>query len=323
MIAAGIRGAKAVAQRAPAASFPQPAIVGYWQNFKNAAPAQTLAQVPSVFSVVVVAFATPTQPLDGSFSFELDPSLAGQVPGGYTLAQCADDIRRLHAEGRIVLLSVGGQHHSFALSSDAMVSRFVESAAQEMQQWQFDGLDIDLENVITPENSAFLEKALRQLRMRMGPHLILTMAPQVSDMASLGGGSHVYWTMAHDLGSTITMINTQFYNAGPKRGLDGNVYQPGTVDFVTSQIDAQLREFPSERIGVGLTASPGTRGYLAPAAAHAILACLMDGQECGSYRPVARYPHLRGAMIWSTNWDADAGRTLSQSLIRALQGSTR
>jgi chitinase len=37
------------------------------------------------------------------------------------------------------------------------------------------------------------------------------------------------------------------------------------------------------------------------------LDCLARATNCGSFRPPRTYPGIRGAMTWSTNWDAGNG----------------
>ncbi|MGW8882057.1 chitinase, partial [Streptomyces mirabilis] len=38
------------------------------------------------------------------------------------------------------------------------------------------------------------------------------------------------------------------------------------------------------------------------------------GTGCGSFKPSKTYPGLRGAMTWSTNWDATAGNAWSNAV---------
>ncbi|GAB2984177.1 hypothetical protein GCM10023080_057510 [Streptomyces pseudoechinosporeus] len=42
--------------------------------------------------------------------------------------------------------------------------------------------------------------------------------------------------------------------------------------------------------------------------------CLTKGTGCGSFKPPRTYPDLRGAMTWSTNWDAAAGNAWSNAV---------
>ena len=291
---------------------PAHVLVGYWQNFTtNGTAVQTLAQVPAAYNIVEVSFATPNHPIDGSVTFSLDPSLQKAVPNGYTPYQFTSDIKLLHTQGRFVLLSIGGEHRSFALTSADMVTNFVNSTSALMSQYGFDGIDIDLENVITADNYTYLEDALRQLSAKVGPKLMITMAPQTNDMLPANPALDNYLKIAMDLGPIITMVNTQYYNSGTKRGRDGKVYTEGTIDFITSQADAVLQYLSPDKVGIGLPASPAGRGYMDPSLVNAAVDCLTVGVNCGSYIPVAKYPALRGVMDWSTNWDAANGNHFS------------
>ena len=50
---------------------------------------------------------------------------------------------------------------------------------------------------------------------------------------------------------------------------------------------------------------------VAPSVVNSALDCLTKGTGCGSFKPSRTYPDLRGAMTWSTNWDATAGNAWS------------
>ena len=297
-------------------SLPEHILVGYWQDFDNGAAVQTLASVPTSYNLVEVAFASADSALDGGITFSVDSGLAAAIPGGYTAAQFTSDIQTLHGQGRFVLLSVGGQNGSFALTSASMAANFANSAYALMRQYGFDGIDIDMENVITSANYTYVETALRQLSSMAGSKLIVTMAPQTIDMLPSFPTLDNYLQIARDLGSIITMVNTQYYNSGSMPGLNGVNYSEGSVDFITSQADAVLQYLSPGQVGLGLPASPSAAGggYVSPTVVNAALDCLTQGINCGSYVPVARYPSLRGAMDWSTNWDASNGNNFSNTV---------
>ena len=302
-----------------AQSLPKHLLVGYWQNSVNSGTTpQTLAQVPLAYTMVDVAFTNPSPSLDGNVSFDVDPKLAAAV-GGYTSAQFINDIKKLHSQHRYVLISVGGAHRSFPLTSDAMVANFVSSLSAIITRFGFDGVDIDLEHAITHDNYLFLEDALRKLHAKFGPGFLITMAPETNDMLPANPLLDNYLQIALDLGDTISLINTQYYNSGTKRGLDGKVYTDGTVDFITALTDAMLQKIDASKLGIGFPAAPSDRGYMEPAAINDVLDCLTAGAHCGSYTPVAKYPNLRAVMFWSTNWDAVFNNKFSQSAAAHLK----
>jgi chitinase len=291
-------------------------LVGYWQDFDNGAAVQTLAQVPTTYNVVEVAFANADSAGDGGISFSIDSGLAAAVPGGYTAAQFTSDIKTLHGQGRFVILSVGGQNGSFPITSNTMATNFANTAYALIQQYGFDGIDIDMENVVTSSNYTYLESALKQLSAKVGSNLIITMAPQTTDMLVGYPGDGLYLQVARDLGSIVTMVNTQYYNSGSMPGRNGQSYSEGSVDFITSQADTALQYLNPSQVGLGVPASTSAAGsgYVSPSVVNAALDCLTQGTNCGSYIPVAKYPTLRGAMDWSTNWDASNGNNFSNTV---------
>lgn len=272
--------------------------------------------MPTTYNLVEVAFANADAAVDGGVTFSIDSGLAAAVSGGYTAAQFTTDIKTLHSQGRFVVLSVGGQNGSFALTSSAMATNFANSTYALIQQYGFDGIDIDMENVITTANYTYLESALQQLSAKVGSKLIITMAPQTTDMLVGYPGDGLYLQVARDLGSIITMVNTQYYNSGSMPGRNGVNYNEGTVDFITSQADTALQYLNPSQVGLGLPASASAAGsgYVAPSVVNAALDCLTQGTNCGSYIPVAKYPSLRGAMDWSTNWDASNSNNFSNTV---------
>ncbi|MEU2051086.1 chitinase, partial [Streptomyces albidoflavus] len=55
-------------------------------------------------------------------------------------------------------------------------------------------------------------------------------------------------------------------------------------------------------------------GYVEPSVVNDALDCLTRGTNCGTFKPEKTYPALRGAMTWSTNWDADTGNAWSNAV---------
>ncbi|MFC9805205.1 chitinase [Streptomyces griseoaurantiacus] len=275
------------------------AVTGYWQNFNNGAQVQKLSDVPSQYDIVAVAFADATT-TPGAVSFTLDS--AGL--GGYTVDQFKADIAAKHSAGKKVVLSVGGQNGTVAVNSAASAAAFADSVYSLMRTYGFDGVDIDLENGI---NATYMTQALRSLSQKAGSSLIITMAPQTIDMQSTAGG---YFQTALNIKDILTVVNTQFYNSGTMLGCDGKVYAQGTVDFLTALACIQLENGLSpNQVGLGVPASTRAAGggYVSPSVVNNALDCLAKGTNCGAFKPSRTYPTLRGAMTWSTNWDATAG----------------
>jgi chitinase len=288
------------------AGLPKHAVTGYWQNFDNGATVQKISDVPSQYDIIAVAFADATT-TPGAVSFTLDSSGLG----GYTVDQFKADIRAKQAAGKKVVISVGGQNGTVSVTDSASAANFADSVYSLMRTYGFDGVDIDLENGI---NATYMSQALRALAQKAGSSLIITMAPQTIDMQSTSAG---YFQTALNVKDILTVVNTQYYNSGSMLGCDGKVYSQGSVDFLTALACIQLQGgLAPSQVGLGVPASPSGAGsgYVSPTVVDNALDCLTKLTNCGAFRPSRPYPDLRGAMTWSTNWDAASGNAWSNTV---------
>jgi chitinase len=291
---------------------PKHAVTGYWQNFDNGATVQRISDVPSAYDIIAVAFADATT-TPGAVTFNLDS--AGL--GGYTVDQFKADVRAKQAAGKKVVISVGGEKGTVGVNDPASAANFANSVYSVMQEYGFDGVDIDLENGL---NATYMTQALRALSAKAGPDMILTMAPQTIDMQSASGS---YFQTALNVKDILTVVNMQYYNSGTMLGCDGKVYAQGTVDFLTALACIQLENgLAPSQVGLGVPASTRAAGggYVAPSVVNAALDCLTKATNCGSFKPSKTYPDLRGAMTWSTNWDATAGNGWSNAVGAHVHG---
>ncbi|MGW3460109.1 chitinase [Streptomyces olivaceoviridis] len=287
-------------------SLPKHAVTGYWQNFNNGATVQKLSDVPSSYDIIAVAFADATS-TPGAVSFTLDS--AGL--NGYTVDQFKADIKAKQAAGKKVIVSVGGEKGSVSVNDASSAANFANSVYSLMQTYGFDGVDIDLENGL---NATYMTQALRSLSSKAGSSLIITMAPQTIDMQST---SNTYFQTALNIKDILTVVNTQYYNSGSMLGCDGKVYSQGTVDFLTALACIQLEGGLSpSQVGLGVPASTRAAGsgYVSPTVVDNALDCLTAATNCGTFKPSKTYPALRGAMTWSTNWDATSGNAWSNTV---------
>ncbi|MFF4351621.1 chitinase [Streptomyces sp. NPDC001530] len=285
---------------------PKHAVTGYWQNFNNGATVQKISDVQSQYDIIAVAFADATG-TPGAVNFTLDSSGLG----GYTVDQFKADIKAKQAAGKKVIISIGGQNGTVSINDSASATNFANSVYSLMQTYGFDGVDIDLENGL---NATYMSQALRSLSSKAGSSLVITMAPQTIDMQST---SNAYFQTALNIKDILTVVNMQYYNSGSMLGCDGKVYAQGSVDFLTALACIQLEGgLAPSQVGLGLPASTSGAGsgYVSPTIVNNALDCLAKGTNCGSFKPSRTYPDLRGAMTWSTNWDASAGNTWSNTV---------
>ncbi|WP_394347352.1 chitinase [Streptomonospora litoralis] len=281
-------------------------LTGYWHNFSNGSTTMPISEVPSVYNMIAVAFAGNTG-TPGGITFDV---AEGQL-GGYTDQQFKSDVAAVQAEGRKVVLSIGGQNGHVDVTNAAQATEFANTAYGLMQEYGFDGVDIDLEHGI---NARYMEEALRQLRAKAGSDLIITMAPQTINMQ---GPSHAYYQLTQNISDILTIVNMQYYNSGTMLGCDDQVYSQGTVDFLTAQACIQLEMGLSpDQVGLGLPATPAAAGGGYQPAGNVIdaLDCLEQGRNCGSFTPSEPYGPIGGAMTWSINWDATNGYAFADAL---------
>jgi chitinase len=262
---------------------------------------QKLKDVDDAYDIIAVSFADATgEP--GAVTFNLDPAV------GYGSAdEFKADIKAKQAAGKSVIISVGGEKGSVSVSDDASAKKFADSINKLMDEYGFNGVDIDLENGL---NSTYMTQALKAIHAAHSD-VVVTMAPQTVDMQS---PQNEYFKTALAIKDFLTVVNMQYYNSGSMLGCDGQVYSQGSVDFLTALACIQLQGgLDPSQVGIGVPASPRAAGsgYIAPSVVNNALDCLTKGTNCGSFKPARTYPGLRGAMTWSTNWDATAGNAWS------------
>ncbi|HTI15387.1 MAG TPA: glycosyl hydrolase family 18 protein [Dictyobacter sp.] len=292
-------------------SLPTHILTGYWQDFTNQAPALRLSAVNSNYDLIAVAFANADPAHPGGVTFSIDPSLSSAL-GGYTSAQFISDINTLHAQGKKVIISVGGENGTIAVNDATSATNFANSIYGLMQTYGFDGVDIDLENGVNP---TYMASALEQLSSKVGSRLIITLAPQTIDMQSTSSG---YFQLALNIKNILTIVNMQYYNSGTMLGCDGNVYAQGTENFLTALACIQLQGgLRPDQIGLGLpatTQAANAGSYVAPSVINNALDCLERGTNCGSFKPATTYAGIRGVMTWSINWDDSNGYNFANTV---------
>ena len=291
-------------------SLPKHLLTGYWQDFTNGATPLRLSAVNANYTIIAVAFANADQANPGGVTFSIDSGLSSAL-GGYTNSQFISDIAALHAQGKKIILSIGGQNGTITVGDSTSAANFANSVHGLMQQYGFDGVDIDLENGLNP---TFMASALQQLYSMAGANLIITLAPQTIDMQSTSGA---YFQLALTIQSILTVVNMQYYNSGSMLGCDGKLYVQGSEDFLTALACIQLQGgLRPDQVGIGVPASTSAAGggYVAPSIVNAALDCLARGSNCGSFKPSTTYPSIRGAMTWSVNWDAANGSNFANTV---------
>lgn len=312
------------------AQLPQPALVGYYHNWNDvSAPYIPLDQIDSRYNVIDVAFAIPAPGTDYAMRF---------VPDQGSIQQFVTKVQTVQAQGRKVLISIGGATAPVSLNTHVERDTFVNSMMQILNTYGFDGLDVDLEgsslsvsggSIVNPVDSPviYLAQAVKsimsQYRQQTGKKMLLTMAPETAfvqgGQSAFGGIWGAYLPVIHALRDSLDLLHVQLYNSGSMYGIDGNIYTQGTADFIVSQCEAVIQGFttvggffaglPAEKVAVGLPACSlaAGGGFTDTATVSAAIRYLKgQGPKPGNYTlaQASGYPSLGGMMTWSINWDA-------------------
>lgn len=309
-------------------------VVGFWQNFGDNGPNvkfQTLAETDKRYDVLNVSFGeAPGTGCDVGF----EPI--------YSEAQFIQDIKNLHKEGRRVCLSIGGQNGAIYLTDASKKDRFVKSVCEVIDKYGFDGLDIDVETGIsmngaddldnpTTPSIVYMIQALNEITDRYGSNFILSMAPQNTDVQGGAGNNYgqnwgCYLPMINKLRDKLTYLTPQYYNNGTDVTLDGNRYPLGSADNLVGSSEMLLKGFyvgsgtkeqffkplRPDQVLVGVPACEGAApagGTIEGTEVAKALKYLIEGTSFGGQYKLqgGKYPTFRGAMTWSTNWDASKG----------------
>jgi chitinase len=312
--------------RRPGDSSPLPkhALVGYWHNFNNGSGLIRLADVDATWDVIVIAFVDDAG--NGSVEFRLDPAL--------NKAQFIADVAAKRAQGKIIVLSYGGEKGTVTLNNSTNLANFVNSTASIINEYGFDGVDIDLESGAGVMHGApvisNMVSAIKQLNA-MFPNLYVSMAPEhpyvQGGYVAYSGIWGAYLPMIDGLRNELDLLHVQLYNnGGLATPYAPQPYQAGTVDMMVASARMMIEGFPlangtagnfqglrADQVALGLPSGPRAAGSGQATIANInnAVSCLVRRTNCGSVSPNAAYQTFRGVMTWSINWDVADGRPFS------------
>jgi chitinase len=301
---------------------------GYWENWDGAANGvhPGLGWIPMTdsriaqhgYNVLMAAF--PVILSDGTVLWQdgMDVGVKVGTPA---------DVCAAKAAGATVLMSIGGAAAGIDLSSSTVADKFVSTIVPILKQYNFDGIDIDIETGLTGSGNintlstsqANLERIIDGVLAQMPSNFGLTMAPET---AYVTGGSVTYGSI---WGSYLPIIkkyadngrlwwlNMQYYN-GNMYGCSGDSYSAGTVQGFTVQtqclnngltIQGTTVKVPYDKQVPGLPAQSGAGGgYMTPS---------LVSQ---AYNSVSG---IKGLMTWSINWDGSKNWTFGDN-VKSLEG---
>lgn len=299
-------------------------LIGYWNGGGLGANRFRLRDVSPQWDVVIVAFAVPVQSGAAQLIF--------RTPFQYQPDEFKAEIDELHSRGKKVLISLGGGGQNFQMRTPEAQQQFLDSVTEIVQQYGFDGVDIDFEapSIVTdPGDTDFrhptspgtvnLIAALHKLHNHFGGDFMITLVPEGTQTPggypSYGGQFGSYLPLVYGLRDILTFSDTQDYNTPPLEGLDGNIYQAGTVDYHAAMTELMLRGFPvgrdpkhifppvpADKIAVGFLASDTNPRIVMQAMDYIITGKAPAGTHYKLLQP-GGYPAMRGAMFWTIDDD--------------------
>ena len=318
---------------------PKHSLIGYLHaSFANGSGYVRMADIPAAWDIIDLAFAEPTSVTSGDIRF--NRCSATECPTVESDADFIAAIRAKQAQGKKVLISIGGQNGEVQLTTTAARDKFVSSVSAIIDKYGLNGLDVDFEghslslnagdtdfrNPTTPV-IVNLISALKSLKARYGSGFVLTMAPETFFVqvgyqfyGGVGGGDNrtgAFLPVIHALRDSLTVLHVQDYNSGPVMGLDNQYHFMGGADFHIAMTDMLKSGFSvsttgnffpglrPDQIAIGLPAAVSAgNGYTSPADVQTAVNCLVRGTGCGSYTlRGGTQPAFRGLMTWSINWD--------------------
>lgn len=313
-----------------AQNLPSPSLVGYWQNWSSL----SLNATDSRYNVVVIAFPLP--------AVGTDYDLSNLDYGPHTYSTFKTAVATLQNQGKKVLLSLGGASAPIYLDNDSEKNTFIVSVGALLDDFSFDGIDIDLEssslsftNVKITGNTdvgmlnmiAAIKQILVNYQSTHGKRCLLTMAPEVvytqGGFGMVNSFAGAFLPIIEALRNDLDLLHVQLYNVGEGvKALDGKTYYEGSADFIIAMTEMMIKGFtayklsgtygvfaglPANKVAIGLPAcASSASGYVDAATRKQAIDYLTGtGSRPGAYVLLNKggYPNLGGLMTWSINND--------------------
>jgi chitinase len=317
-------------------------LIGYWTG-EDRGRTLPLEAVSPQWNVVIVAFGVPDH-------HSPEGTLRFHPPNRMTLGQFKAAIAKLKSEGRKVLLSLGGGGQVFSLDGAGSVPVFVSSVSRIVREYGFDGIDLDFETPSfliargdndfrhpTTSGVVHLIAALKQLKAELGPGFLITLVPEgpqlVAGHVTYGGQFGSYLPVAYGIRDILTFVDVQDYNTPPLQGLDGEIYQAGTVDYHAAMTELVLQGFsvggqslsspaiPQNRVAVGFYVEE-TDVPTVNASLRYLIRAERPPNTSYTLRRAGGYPSMIGAMFWNIDEDRSAQYAFSNVIGPLLQSFT-
>ncbi|WP_076412616.1 Ig-like domain-containing protein [Shewanella sp. UCD-KL12] len=309
-------------------------LIGYWHDFVNPAGCpMPLKEISSKWDVIDIAFADNDRNSNGTVHFNLYSGDIHSTCPALDADEFKQDIAALQAQGKIIVLSLGGAEGTITLNTDSDEANFISSLTDIIAEWGFDGLDIDLESgsnlLHGSQIQARLPRALKQIEVNMGGDMYLTMAPEhpyvQGGMIAYSGIWGAYIPLINELRDTLDLLHVQLYNnGGLSNPYTSGAAPEGSVDMMVASVKMLVEGFEladgsqflplrDDQVAIGLPSGPASANSGQAPTQNIIdaLDCITKGVACSSVVPSQHFPNFGGVMTWSINWDKFDGYNFS------------
>jgi GH18 family chitinase len=242
-------------------------ICGYWENWGTAIK---LTVIPAKYNVINISFMlTESDDYTPTFSIQTD---------GYTVNDFKNDIQILQGQGRPVVISIGGATGHVIIDSEYKKNVFVNGVIDIIDEYGFDGLDIDMEGVcmdFDDENNPgsfefdslstklqYTISAFQEIHDHYGNDFILTSAPEVAYVqggtsiatdycVGFNGKAGSFLPVIDNLRDRLDILQVQYYNFGNSTWIPyfdngnwiSNGYAAGSANAILHLADILLSGF--------------------------------------------------------------------------------
>jgi len=284
-------------------------VAGYWHNFNNGSAVMRLREVPERYNVVYIAFAESDAGDRATMHFTPSNAVPGQ-----TVENFKEDVHFLQARGTKVIISAGGANAYVKLDSDTKKAAFVSSMIGIIEDYDFDGMDIDIE-----AGTFVLDAGDTDFRNPTTTTIVNLVQGALEAYAGIWGA---YMPWIEGVRDILDYIHPQYYNAAAIKGLDGKHHGPGTSGMLSAGSEDLLRGYNvgghpfaplrADQVAIGVPATQNAGGsFIALDQVLSAVKYLETGDKAasgytGSYTLLQSggYPGFRGVMTWSVNWDS-------------------
>jgi chitinase len=248
--------------------------------------------------------------------FEVDSIV---YPGSGKVNEFKNDIKILQSRGTKVLISFGGEkEYEFNVQTDAQRDTFLQGAIDIIEEYGFDGLDVDIEKLlmnVAGETSITnptkpINKNLIYILKKLSEHFstdddpfIISMAPEhpyvQGGLVEWGGWGSIYGgylPVLNNVRDILTYIHPQYYN----NDINYPSFKGYSADSLVKLSEMLIQGFDVAR-GMG-----HFDGLRPDQVAICVLRVGNGALDNNAYKTalsqmIAKYPDFRGIAIWSIN----------------------